>query len=186
MLSPGPAVSHICRHTSRPSMVSVRVKKSGPIVALYRLEKAFRTNRFTTDVFPWKKECYGCIKFQRKEIIPTPESPRMIIFSSILLRGGFSGRINENLIACSVNERFTCCHHLTEFKPGRCYPRGEGDQPKVSSNWDLVLPLLQFDCKSFPQPFVWSDSIHFFTNQAHDSGRFDPSQNQNMKPNLDG
>jgi len=83
-------------------------------------------------------------------------------------------------------KNLTFRQQLTEFKPGRGHPWREGNLTNVSSRRDPFLLVLQFDRKLFPQPFVWSDSIQCFTNQAHDSGRLDSSHNQNLKPDLGG
>ena len=120
--------------------------------------------------------CKSMARWWEREIIPTHESPRMIIFSWIL-----GGRLSVWVIlsTCSMQTwtNLTFRQQLTEFKPGRGHPWREGDLTKVSSRRDPFLLVLQFDRKLFPQPFVWSDSIQCFTNQAQGGGWFDSSHN---------
>ena len=63
-----PAVSQICSVTSLSSIVTSFVQKSAPMVALYCSENLLFTYWFISEVFP------------------TPESPRIITFSSTFFR----------------------------------------------------------------------------------------------------
>ena len=63
-----PAVSQICMVTSRSSTMTSLVRKSAPMVALYWLENLRLTYWFIS------------------EVLPTPESPKIITFNRIFLR----------------------------------------------------------------------------------------------------
>merc|ERR1719272_2296416 len=63
-----PAVSQICIVTNRSSTMTSFVRKSAPMVALYWLENLLFTYRFIN------------------EVLPTPESPKMMTFSRTFLR----------------------------------------------------------------------------------------------------